>query len=415
MTLEGLREKGWIIFEAISGSHAYGTNVPGSDTDIRGVFIQPTDEMLGLTNYIPQVSDEKNDITFYEIGRFLELAAKGNPNIMELLNMPDEQIVHKCYLWDEIFTPEVCQKFITTKLKHTFTGFAYAQIKKARGMNKKIAWEQDRITRKDPLDFAYVVLNDNTQMYKHSEEKQRKLFMEMSHKDGNFAFIGSQDPEYDEVFGRIKKGITPFKHWIERTRRYKVENISIVKLNNGQGVYQMFEIEGSKPLMGDDSNSLRTSEIPKEATPFGVLVFDQNAYSTHCKDYREYQEWLEKRNPERFENNQKHGKGYDSKNLMHTFRLLYMARDIAEGKGIVVRRPEFEELLDIRRGNREYDDLLESAETNVEVIKELFDKTDLPREVSIKWLNKLLTQIRLDNIRKNTIFTTGNEEVIIDK
>lgn len=27
MNLQQLRDKGWIIFEAISGSHAYGTNV----------------------------------------------------------------------------------------------------------------------------------------------------------------------------------------------------------------------------------------------------------------------------------------------------------------------------------------------------------------------------------------------------
>ena len=118
-------------------------------------------------------------------------------------------------------------------------------------------------------------------------------------------------------------------------------------------------------------------------------------YSTHCKDYREYQEWLEKRNPERFENNQQHGKGYDSKNLMHTFRLLYMSRDLAEGKGIIVRRPEREELLSIRRGDREYDELLNTAEGTIKEIEAQFDKSDLPREVEMTWLNDFLTKIRL--------------------
>ncbi|MFW6311925.1 MAG: DNA polymerase beta superfamily protein, partial [Nanoarchaeota archaeon] len=72
-TIEQLREKELIIFEAIMGSRAYGTAMPNSDTDIRGVFIQPLDDVLKY-GYVEQVSDETNDTVFYELKRFIELA-----------------------------------------------------------------------------------------------------------------------------------------------------------------------------------------------------------------------------------------------------------------------------------------------------------------------------------------------------
>ena len=43
MTIDELRNRGLIIYECISGSKAYGLDIPESDTDIKGVFIIPTE------------------------------------------------------------------------------------------------------------------------------------------------------------------------------------------------------------------------------------------------------------------------------------------------------------------------------------------------------------------------------------
>ena len=40
MTIADLRQQNLILFEAVSGSRAYGTNLPHSDTDLKGVFMQ---------------------------------------------------------------------------------------------------------------------------------------------------------------------------------------------------------------------------------------------------------------------------------------------------------------------------------------------------------------------------------------
>ena len=89
-----VKKNGWLLFESISGSRAYGLDTPLSDTDLRGVFILPKDQFYSL-NYVDQVANETNDIVYYELKKFIELLAKNNPNILELLDMPQECILEK--------------------------------------------------------------------------------------------------------------------------------------------------------------------------------------------------------------------------------------------------------------------------------------------------------------------------------
>jgi predicted nucleotidyltransferase len=150
MTIQEIKQNGLLLFEAISGSRAYGTNTEASDTDFRGVFILPAEDLFGL-NYIDQVSDETNDSIYYELGRFLQLLQAQNPNIIELLNMPEENILFKHPVFEEILSNK--KRFLSKACKNSFAGYAIAQIKKARGLNKKQNWEKEKITRKELLDF----------------------------------------------------------------------------------------------------------------------------------------------------------------------------------------------------------------------------------------------------------------------
>jgi len=80
--------------------------------------------------------------------------------------------------------------------------------------------------------------------------------------------------------------------------------------------------------------------------------------------------------------------------MMHTFRLLHMAEEIASEGKIFVRRTDREFLMSIREGKFEYEDLLTQAEEKVQHIEELFDKSELPDEPDLERLEKLLVGVR---------------------
>ena len=124
--------KDYLLFESVTGSHAYGTNVEGSDVDLKGIFVLPKDQFYGLS-YTPQVSDERNDKTYYEIKRFCELLATSNPNMLELLAMPEECIRYKHPLFD-LFKADI---FLSTACEKTFAGNAMSPVKKSKRTQQK--------------------------------------------------------------------------------------------------------------------------------------------------------------------------------------------------------------------------------------------------------------------------------------
>ncbi|MCB0331644.1 MAG: nucleotidyltransferase domain-containing protein, partial [Bdellovibrionales bacterium] len=151
MDLEELKASGLIIFEAISGSRAYGLATEQSDTDIRGVFVQPKEACLGF-NPLGQIQNESSDIVFYEIGKFLELVSRNNPSALELLYTPDDCVISEHPSFAKIRS----QNWLSKMCADTFLKYAMSQLKKARGLNKKIVNPVDK-ERKDVMDFCYVL------------------------------------------------------------------------------------------------------------------------------------------------------------------------------------------------------------------------------------------------------------------
>jgi uncharacterized protein len=80
--------------------------------------------------------------------------------------------------------------------------------------------------------------------------------------------------------------------------------------------------------------------------------------------------------------------------MMHVFRLLNMAEEIARYKQVNVRRPERDYLLKIRAGEFEYQDLVDQAEEKIQVINELFKRSDLPDSPESMQAESLLVNLR---------------------
>ncbi len=345
MTIEELKKSISIIFECISGSRAYGLDTATSDTDIRGVFILPKTTFYSL-DYIGQVNNETNDIVYYELRKFLELCAKNNPNILELLNVPKECVLYKHQLFDKV----KMDLFLSKQCEKSFANYAYAQIKKARGLEKKIMNPVDK-ERKSVLDFCYV--------YESEASIPLKQFL-------------------------TTKGI--------KQEHCGLTNIPHIK--DGFNLYHNPEIPYKGILKKVEANEVALSSIPKGEIAIGLLYFNKDAYSAYCKKYKEYWAWVEKRNEERYKTTVSHGKNYDSKNMMHTFRLLHMAKEIAVENTIHVKRKDRAYLLHINNGKFEYDDLVEKAENLKEELTELYEKSSLPEVPNLDKVNSVLEEIR---------------------
>jgi hypothetical protein len=97
---------------------------------------------------------------------------------------------------------------------------------------------------------------------------------------------------------------------------------------------------------------------------------------------------------ERYQTNAQHGRGYDSKNLMHTLRLLDMAGDIATEGVLHVRRPNRDYLLRVRAGEFEYEALVGQAEEKLACVREAFQHSKLPDKPVRERVNEVLAEIR---------------------
>ena len=345
MTIEELKASGHIIFECISGSRAYGLDTPTSDTDIRGVFILPKTQFYAL-NYIGQINNASNDIVYYELRKFIELCSKNNPNILELLHVPEECILYK----HPVFNTIKLDYFLSKQCKKSFANYAYAQLKKARGLEKKIVNPVEK-ERKSVLDFCFV--------YEKEKAIPLKLFLDM--------------------------------------KNIKQENCGIANishLKDGNNLYHNLEIPYKGIVRSENANAIALSSIPKEEKPIGMLFFNKDGYSTYCKKYKEYWDWVDKRNEERYKTTVSHGKNYDSKNMMHMFRLLHMAKEIASENTINVKRTDRNFLLAIKEGAFEYDTLVNWAEERKAELEALYAASNLPERPDLNTINDVLIYIR---------------------
>lgn len=358
MIIQDIKAKNLILFEAISGSRSFGLATENSDTDIRGVYYLPKEDFFGL-NYIPQISNETNDITYYEIGRFVELLQKNNPNILEILASPEDCILQKHPLMD-LLKPE---DFLSKLCKDTFAGYAVSQIKKAKGLNKKILNPMDK-EKKSILDFCYIL----------------------------------QD-----------QGSVPLKKWLRESPSsggvsegrggLQQEKCGLVSIDNTKGMFALFYDEsgefGYKGIIrNEEANQVSVSSVPKAQYPIAYLFCNLDAYSTYCKDYREYWKWVSDRNEDRYNVNQNHGQNYDSKNMMHTIRLLQSCEKIFRTGSLNIRVENRDELLDIKAGNLSYDAVMKKAEDLIRSIEFYYSGSKLPEFPDTKRNTKILTEIR---------------------
>lgn len=350
-----------LIFLCVSGSHAYGMNTPESDMDIRGIFIAGPESIIG-TDKIDQFENSTNDIVIYELRKILTLVAEQNPNMQEIPWVDEEDII---FATDEYWSiRKNREKLLSSLVKQRYSCYAVSQIHRVKNHEKWLTRELNGEFNKKPemIDYCRLVNRDGfTITIKDKDILEYYIHKTFLTHETNTIFKvwtiqTKEKPKFLPKFLRPYKIMKNINGWIdnENCTFYFKESIDKIERN--------FE---------------------------GLLFFSKDEFNQVLDQYNKWKEWKENRNEKRHKLEEKYK--YDTKFASHSIRLLRMGYEIlTEGK-VLVKRPDAQELLDIRNGKWTYEQLLSYAEDMDKVkLEEAYKNTKLPRSVDRVFLNELL-------------------------
>ena len=350
-----------VILLALTGSHSYGMATEESDMDYKGIFVAPKTKYYGLYNIEQKDSgwsepgngkfeflDNNKDTVIYEIKKYIKLAAKCNPNILELLF--EDPIFYK-------FVTPIGKKlianrrlFLSKKVKYTYSGYAFAQIKKLKTHRK---WLLNPIIIK-PQIKDYVE-NDNILL----DKRELNAFLEYLFllMRNNIEFFEEEKEFYELLTHRIDyKGLLKNKLMPNEVKEY-------------------------------------VQELTSASDNFMGRLTQTQQYYKDLKEYHNYQSWLKQRNPKRAELERKCG--YDGKHAAHCLRLLNMGNEILLTGELNVNRERIDAFLlkDIRFGKLSYEEITKLTDEKFDQLEKSYELSSLPHKVDDKKIDNLLIEI----------------------
>ena len=434
---EEIKKRNLLIYNYLRGSHCHGISTPLSDEDYCGIYLAPVEQILGLgLDYQDQISNETNDIVWYELQKFMNLLLKSNPTVLEALFVDDKYVEYEHPIMTEIKKHK--EKFLTKKCFDSFFSYAKSQIKKARGLNKKINWEVPE--RKGILDFVYTYHKQGSSKiqnwleYRNLKQKYCGLVNVPNMHDNYSVFYDwgnhflnenvtfddlkeayLEDDVYDTInivkrFKNGEKNLTLLK----KLRKAQFKNmvnfiVETYGLDDYHGLTGLASLEYwfnlQKPIgykgmtnEAETSNELRLSSVEQWVLPICHISYNKDGYSSHCRVWKEYQDWIKHRNPVRYESNLK--KSYDAKNMCECFRLINCGIEIARGEGYKVDRSDIDAdfLLDVKNHKYEYNELMEMLEKKNDEMEKAMAESTIPEKIDVEFVNDLLLKIRKEQL-----------------
>jgi predicted nucleotidyltransferase len=332
-----------LLVKHYAGSIAYGTNLPTSDTDFRGIFCADPINVRTPFYTINQKEDQaEEDTVIYELAQFMKLALDCNPNVIETLWVDERDVVFSTPAYELLRA--AAPKLLSSKIAFTTSGYALSQLKRIKGHNK---WINNPQPEARPQQVDYMSLVHNFTGAKTFKVRLRDLYE-------NHRLV----PFSGDTFGVFSApGYSPY-------------NLETGSLNS--------DYEGDSHELG---------------TPKFIVKFNRSVYDADKDMWSNYWTWKKNRNEKRSELEEKYG--YDTKHAMHLVRLLRMGAEALETGILHVRRPDAAELLAIRNGSWSYEDIVEYAERmDKRVREELYVATKLPKKPDIHYAAELVMRVQ---------------------
>lgn len=236
-----------LIVKHYAGSIAYGTNLPTSDTDFRGIFVSDPVNIRTPFFRIEEAKDvTEEDTVIYELSQFMKLALDCNPNVVESLWVDQSHIVYdtEAYQYLRKHAPD----FLCSKVAFTTSGYALAQLKRIKGHNK---WINNAQPETPPHQCDYISLVHN-----FTGEKIFKVNLRDYHTD------------------------------------YRLVPYS----DNSFGLYQMKGYETFTLETGNLNTTYEGDSHTIEEKPIFIVKFNKNEYNSALDMWNNYWNWKKNRN-----------------------------------------------------------------------------------------------------------------------
>lgn len=168
-----------IILLGLGGSHAYGTNVEGSDIDIRGIALNSKEDILGTSNF-EQVVNEATDTTIYSFRKIISLLTSCNPNTIEMLGLKPEHYLYLSPIGQELLDNR--KLFLSKRAVQSFGGYAFAQLRRLDNKSARTLAQAEREQHiLNSITTASYVWPDKYECFKEGEGV--KLYLDKSDRE----------------------------------------------------------------------------------------------------------------------------------------------------------------------------------------------------------------------------------------
>lgn len=366
------------LMVGITGSHAYGMATEHSDLDIRGVCQTPLDiklsvhktfdqfqgdpvvlrdrlsglkSLVGSTNHLGVVQQPWSDCVIYDVVKACHLMSQANPNMMELLWLPEDCLIYTA-CWS--YLQERRDAFLSTKVQHTYSGYAFAQWRKIASHR---SWLLNPPKKKpERADFGLP----ETSLLSADDRNRIEESVE-----GVLRGWGIEDFE----MGGAERDVLR-----ERMRDFWATCVNTR--------YPGLQDDGMREVAG---RSLGLDNAVLE------VLHGERSYRAALKHWNSYLQWKANRNAARAELEAKFG--FDTKHGSHLIRLLRMGAEILRGDGVQVRRPDAEELLAIRKGAYTYDQIDELAKKEMAILEQSAKNSLLPKKPDLDTIDQVIQNL----------------------
>ena len=344
-SLPWLPERTILVVRA--GSHAYGTSLPTSDLDYRGIAVAPKSWRDGFIRKFEQAEiRDPADVVIFNLAKIFALMADCNPNIIELVFV-DEADVLLCTEGGRLLR-EHRDEFLSKRAVHRFRGYAMAQLKRIRTHKHWLLEPSDHQPTREEFGLPQRTVIPGDQLAAAQAEVKKLV------DSWEIDFTGLADSEIIYIQQQLHRHLADIHVG-------KEEKCNI-----------------AARILGYDTN-------------FIELLERERRYNSAQTNWTQFQEWKANRNEKRSELERQFG--YDTKHAMHLVRLMRMCREVLTTGQVLVKRPDAEELLAIRGGAWSYERLIEWAEFEDTDLQEVAKTSVLPKHPDMNSLDKLCQEI----------------------